>query len=595
MSGTSTPRGGLTPTPPGGTDASSQQQAAAGPSPLTIGKRFVKQYYQVLSTTPDQIHRFYQPTSVLSDGEGSTPTDPVTFELAYEGSSEKLKDRFFVKDLQIRFEFEHGAIDAQQSVNGGLLLVVTGHVVYYPNASEDEDAAVDDPIRKGFVHTFFLNALAVGTKKSFYVHNDILRFLKNPAEVAASISESATALVSEPVPVPATSTTSSEPPAPEELEPEVKAPPTPPKTRQPPAEAPEAKAENATISEPEVVDEAPGGGVEETKEDFLPMEVAAVKPPPKDEKAGKKDKASSPSKEGGAAAADREGAKGDKGSPSKNKSQGKAAVVTDAGRKSPVPLSFPAPKPMPGSWASLVAAGGGSSGGGGGSAVKAAPPAASKPPTKPTSSAPGTAPADKAAASQQMPNDVKKESSSGPSNSGNNNASSTITAGGVPGSNHKMGNANNKFERGDRPPKRDPDCTLVIKNLADNTKEADVLGLFQPFAEQTKSRVVGITVAAHRGIAFVDYDSINPVNKAVELHQKEPMRLFGRVLEVDQKTAEQRARRAAQRGGGGNYRSGSPSNGGMNRGGGHGGRGGYRRRDGGGRGDRGGRGGRGGR
>ena len=129
MSGTSTPLGNRSPPP----DGAGGQPANTGPTPLMIGKRFVKQYYQTLMTTPDQIFRFYQPTSVLSDGEGSSPTDPVTFESTYAGSAETLKDRFFVKDFQIRFEFEHGAIDAQQSVNGGLLLVVTGHVVYIPN------------------------------------------------------------------------------------------------------------------------------------------------------------------------------------------------------------------------------------------------------------------------------------------------------------------------------------------------------------------------------------------------------------------------------------------------------------------------------
>jgi RNA recognition motif-containing protein len=130
------------------------------------------------------------------------------------------------------------------------------------------------------------------------------------------------------------------------------------------------------------------------------------------------------------------------------------------------------------------------------------------------------------------------------------------------------------------------------------------LAVFEPFASQTKSKVVGITVAAHRGIAFVDFDSTNPVTKAVNSHKEEPIRMQGRILEVDQKTAEQRARRAAQGGGRGNFRSGSPShnNGGANRfGGGSGGRGGHRRREGGrgevGRGERGGggRGGRGGR
>ena len=195
-SGTSTPRGGGRSPQPPSADGGATATTAAGPSPLTIGKRFVKQYYQTLMTTPDQIYRFYQPKSVLSDGEGSSPTDPVLFEAVYsDNNNDKLKERFFSgvthvdRDmLQIRFEFEHGAIDAQQSVNGGLLLVVSGHVVYYNSATEEEDAAVDDDdlLRKGFVHTFFLNVHTMGTKKSFYVHNDILRFLKNPADVDGS-------------------------------------------------------------------------------------------------------------------------------------------------------------------------------------------------------------------------------------------------------------------------------------------------------------------------------------------------------------------------------------------------------------------------
>ena len=272
MSGTSTPRGDRSPPPPEG--------AAAGPSPLTIGKRFVKQYYQTLMTTPDQIHRFYQPTSVLSDGEGSSPTDPVTFEDVYAGSNaDKLKDRFFVKDLQIRFEFEHGAIDAQQSVNGGLLLVVTGHVVYYPSASEDEDAAVDDPIRKGFVHNFFLNVNTVGTKKSFYVHNDILRFLKNPSEVSAistsSSSEAAPAVVSEPVAAAVVESTPVPEPAPKPVKAKKEKTTTTKSTPPPPAAA------SAPIAE-----DAPGSGVEETKDD-LPTPDPVTKSA-KEDKASKK-------------------------------------------------------------------------------------------------------------------------------------------------------------------------------------------------------------------------------------------------------------------------------------------------------------------
>jgi hypothetical protein len=46
---------------------------------------------------------------------------------------------------------------------------------------------------------------------------------------------------------------------------------------------------------------------------------------------------------------------------------------------------------------------------------------------------------------------------------------------------------------------------------------------------------------------------------AVEKHAKEPIELNGRVLEMDQNTAEQRARRSMR----GGYRSGSLNNGGM--------------------------------
>lgn len=600
-SGTSTPRGTRSPPPPEG---GGQQASSGGPSPLTIGKRFVKQYYQALMTSPEQIHRFYQPASVLSDGDGSTPTDPVTFESAYaaeDGSAEKLQDRFFIKDLQIRFEFEHGAIDAQQSVNGGLLLVVTGHVVYYPTVSEDEDAAVDDPIRKGFVHTFFLNSNTLGTKKSYYVHNDILRFLKNTSEVSASISESA-AVVTEPAPPTVMKESTPTPPAPE---PEPAPPPPPetkppvPETQQPPASSPVVETSEAVekiVVTEESVDEAPGGGVEETKEEPpAPTPPAPVaKPVIKDDKPSAKDikpVAGSPKKEASAAGKDG-GSKVSKGSHRSNKpqqqQQGGKDSAPDAGRKSPVPLPSPAPKPAPGSWASLVAgagAGGGSIASGG-SAVKGPPPVSVKPPPKP-------APTSSEKPPTHSSNDKKEMGGVLNLNTGSSSNSNTG------GTSHKMGNTGGMGGR----PKRDPDCTLVIKNLAEHTKEADVLTVFEPFAAQTKSRVVGITVAAHRGIAFVDFDSINPVIKAVNLHKEEPMRLFGRVLEVDQKTAEQRARRAAQQqrgerggGGGGSYRSGSPSNGGANRYGSGGGRGGHRRgrgdRGGGGMGGRGGRGGR---
>ena len=45
-------------------------------------------------------------------------------------------------------------------------------------------------------------------------------------------------------------------------------------------------------------------------------------------------------------------------------------------------------------------------------------------------------------------------------------------------------------------PERDPDCTSVIKNIPQGTKESDVRDLFQRPATQTKNKIVRATVSA---------------------------------------------------------------------------------------------------
>jgi Nuclear transport factor 2 (NTF2) domain/RNA recognition motif. (a.k.a. RRM, RBD, or RNP domain) len=621
MSGTSTPQGSRSPPPEAGGGGGPQQQP--GFNAATLARRFVRQYYQNLMTTPDQVHKFYQPTSLLTDGFGNVDTQPLAFDSVYQGDSDNLKTRFYQNDFSITVELEEGAIDAQLSVNGGVLIVVTGHVFYTPNTSEDEDAAVDDPYRKRFVHTIFLNLHTVGSKKLFYIHNDILRFFKDirdpseqppvvqddslvvaettdadavsPEHAAAAPSPSPIATIDPIIAVLETTTTTTVDPIAAVKEPKT--------TEEPQAEKEEEPQVVLTASAP-VEDEAPGGGVEESKEE-MPPSVHVIKPS-KADKPNKKDASNKggPKKE----EADKDGTVAKSSSTPTKKGPVKelveiAAVAADTGRKSPVPPPSPAPKPTPNTWASLVAAGAGDCSVAS-SAVpvkNAAPLAAAKsPPRKPSvpsmtekPSAPSSSVNEKREAGGASTN-PGGGSGGNPNNTANNNSGSSISnnnTNNTSNNHNKMGTTNNNV----RPPKRDPDCTLVIKNLPDNTKEADVLGVFETFATQTKSKVVGITVAAHRGIAFIDFDSINPVTKAVNRHKEEPIRLQGRILEVDQKTAEQRARRAAQGGGGrgNNFRSGSPSrnNGAANRFGGGGGagsgRGGQRRRDGG-RGDRGG-------
>lgn len=474
---------------------------APPPSPLTVGKLFVKQYYQVLQTNTDQIHRFYQPTSLLSHAEGSDPTDPLGLE-NYE-----IAGRWGIIGSETKgFAMEIGAIDAQTSINGSILLVVTGTVSSNPKEA-----------RKTFIHTFFL-CLLPNTKR-YYVANDVLRFLEKQ-ESPTSAEEAAPAKEKE-------------------------------------AEAP---LEEATIVEVSpaamiVVDNAavvpapeasPGGGVEETKEEAPEEEEVppAVEEPVVETPVVKA--APVASKEGAPKAEAKDGSGG-------RGKRGKGAKTPPAPAPAQQPKQQPASKPTPGSWASLVASS----------------PAVASPPVPPSPSRPALAEKPEPTEKSPAPTPAAKEKES----AGKESAGRGGQRGGGGG--------------GDRH-KRDPDCTLVLKNLPDGAKDADLVALFEGFASSTGGKILGTTVSVHRGLGFVDFDSVPPVLAAVAKHQESPIELQGRVLEVDQKTAEQKARRNAR---GGGYRSGSPGNGGAFRGAG-GGAGGrqnqFRRGGNAGRGDRGG-------
>jgi len=152
---------------------------------MKIGNAFIKQYYKTLLTSPSQLHRFYQPDSTVSRSmEPSSPATHSAFSLATtmngsdDSPGERVRKVFFGwagtgltdehDDESARVDFEHGAIDAQESINGGILLVVTGNM-FLPGKVKSLH----------FVHTFFLNNVsAPGMKKQFLVKNDILRFLE---------------------------------------------------------------------------------------------------------------------------------------------------------------------------------------------------------------------------------------------------------------------------------------------------------------------------------------------------------------------------------------------------------------------------------
>mmetsp|Transcript_22169 Transcript_22169/g.33515 ORF Transcript_22169/g.33515 Transcript_22169/m.33515 type:complete len:480 (-) Transcript_22169:160-1599(-) len=421
------------------------------PAPLTIGRTFLKQYYHVLTTSPDMIYKFYRPSSVLSHGEGNNPTIPTTLESLGASSASEVKDRFFSwadsSGAPIRFELEHGAIDAQESVGGGILLVVTGHL--YLGDS-----------RKSFCHTFFLDVFSAGDskKRQYYVHNDVLRFLQEEAP----LKESALTSVAE------------------------------------------------EDEEETVVDESLANEPEPSKKSTAERKVAGANgqgnndanmcrtEDNKDEKMAESDNVVSELSSDTA-----EELSGEAEDPFGGESEHKEEEVEESDineRTSDLPeknkdemqSEASDSKPPAGSWASLVARSG-NRGNGGSTDTNAALP----PTPEPTAS------------KEKQTKKDKKHSS----------VADTVSKG------------NDQKQRY----KRDPESTLVIKNVPDGTKEADIRILFETFATATKTKIIGITVA-HRGLAFVDYDSTAPVLAALE--KKDQFFLNKKQLEIGQKTAD---------------------------------------------------------
>jgi hypothetical protein len=467
--------------------------APTAPSPLKVGVAFVKQYYQILTTQPDQIVKFYIPkSSYLSHGEGSDPTHPKSLE-EYNLSPERWGCG---NGETMRFELEHGAIDAQPSVNDGILLVVTGQVIF---RSSEKDAKSTGSPRKAFVHTFFL----AKSGRNFAVHNDVLRFLQVPLspEVVTTTSRQETSTTTST----ATNTTL------ETADVGIETDPIENQEEKEDVSNQEGGGVESAVLDVDAAatdalvgdDEAPGGGVEESKEE-----------PPEEEDDDEVGVEESSTVE----------------------APGKGKMSKGGAKNPPQPQKQqPASKPVPGSWASLVASGG------------SAPNTPGRKPAQPEKSELSSEPKKPVAAFAEHDAKVSKDvQESGADNDSNQNKNTSN----ISGSNNAVSSKRDQLLQR---PKRDPDCTLVIKNFTDSMKEADVITMFQPFAVQTKAKIVGTNLNHNRGLAFVDFDSVAPVMAALQKHAETPFEWNGKALEVDQKTAEQRSKKnnGFRNGGGG--------------------------------------------
>uniref|UniRef100_A0AAV1T9W8 Ras GTPase-activating protein-binding protein n=1 Tax=Peronospora matthiolae TaxID=2874970 RepID=A0AAV1T9W8_9STRA len=130
------------------------------PSPRTVGNTFMRQYYHFLAKEPQSLHRFYKTESRWCHGVGSHMEEPIAGQRAI--NDEILKRGY----AGARVELDAGSIDCQQSLGGGVLVLVTGVMTLQSG----------EPAPKPFVQTFFLAV----QPKGFFVLNDCLRFLELP-------------------------------------------------------------------------------------------------------------------------------------------------------------------------------------------------------------------------------------------------------------------------------------------------------------------------------------------------------------------------------------------------------------------------------
>lgn len=563
---------------PKSTAAAAAQNVTNAPStPLRVATSFIKQYYQVLSTTPGQIHRFYKPnTSVLSHSFlSSIPADPKIlpaedvdqstslFQWAMATESPESADsecNDTNATAALCFDLSKGSIDAQESVDEGILMVVTGHMKL-PGKVEFES----------FVHTFFLNnGAAKGKRKQFYVHNDILRVIiaaddddKKDVEVSGGMeavteeevkdnveSSDAGAVENESAnekPVDSDSSTPRDDvaavatavPAVTESQPDTKKEEelleTPPQDKSASANEPETAKEEPKngSSSRKKTNESKGdskkkssaGNKEDTNSESKKnastastttptspsTDESAPTQPPKDDKKSKKNKNKS-----GRSRKDRGG------SPTTTEKADSTTTSTSTKAKS-------SNKPKaPGSWAGIVAS--------------STPPSPSRP-----SAAAATAAATAAHMTSGTVNPASvEESKEGMDMSGINptptsatttpadksskpkeTATQTTTkvtsgAGGPPPrttTNTSTSTANNSSATNasatantTTTPQRTPEATLFLKNIADKTKETDIRKIFEPYAVNLNQKILGITLQAGRGFCFVDFDSKNVVD-----------------------------------------------------------------------------------
>jgi Nuclear transport factor 2 (NTF2) domain len=133
-----------------------QQPPQMQPSPQSVGREFVRQYYTLLNKAPNHLHRFYNNSSSFVHGGLDSSNRDAVMVIGQKQIHNKI--------VQLNFHDCHAKIsqvDSQATLGNGVVVQVTGEL------SND-----GQPMRR-FTQTF---VLAAQSPKNYYVHNDIFRY-----------------------------------------------------------------------------------------------------------------------------------------------------------------------------------------------------------------------------------------------------------------------------------------------------------------------------------------------------------------------------------------------------------------------------------
>ncbi|XP_063303929.1 ras GTPase-activating protein-binding protein 1 isoform X1 [Pelobates fuscus] len=128
------------------------------PSPLLVGREFVRQYYTLLNQAPDFLHRFYGKSSSYVHGGLDNSGKPAD---AVYGQTDIHKKVMSLNFKDCRTKIRH--VDAHATINDGVVVQVMGEL------SNNRQ-----PMRR-FMQSFVL-APEGSVANKFYVHNDIFRY-----------------------------------------------------------------------------------------------------------------------------------------------------------------------------------------------------------------------------------------------------------------------------------------------------------------------------------------------------------------------------------------------------------------------------------